>query len=62
MNSCNKTFKQVFSFFMSNLILALLILRIALYTYLKFEETVSELGKMLLHAFKDIPNWIYKKT
>ena len=56
MNSCNKTFKQVFSFFMSNLILALLILRIALYTYLKFEETVSELGKMLLHAFKDIPN------
>ena len=60
MNSYNITFKQVLSFF-SNLTSVLLIPRIVLYTYLKFEETVSELVKTLIQAFSDTPNWIYKK-
>ena len=55
MSSCNKTFKQVLSFF-SNLTSALFILRIALYPYLKFEHTISKLVKMLLQAFSDTPN------
>ena len=42
--------------FFSNLTSALLTLQIALYTYLKFEETVSELIKMLFQAFSDTPN------
>ena len=47
--------------FFSNLTSALLILRIAFYTYLKLEETVSELVKILPQAFSDNPNWIYNK-
>ena len=58
-NDCNKSFKQVLSFF-SNLTSVLLILRIALYTYMKSKET--ELVKMFLQVFSDTPNWLYKKT
>ena len=55
--SYNKTFKQVFSLFW-NLISALFIFRVTIYTYLKFEGTVVELKKMLLQVFSDTPNWL----
>ena len=58
-NDCNKSFKQVLSFF-SNLTSVVLILRIALYTYVKSKET--DLVKMFLQVFSDTPNWLYKKT
>ena len=58
-NDCNKSFKQVLSFF-SNLTSVVLILRIALYTYMKSKET--DLVKMFLQVFSDTPNWLYKKT
>ena len=52
-NDCNKSFKQVLSFF-SNLTSVVLILRIALYTYMKSKET--DLVKMFLQVFSDTPN------
>ena len=58
-NDCNKSLKQVLSFF-SNLTSVVLILRIALYTYMKSKET--DLVKMFLQVFSDTPNWLYKKT
>ena len=73
----NKSWVVVSSFF-SNLISAILTIWIALYTYLKFKETVSELvkmllqaliqrngfwiSKMLLQALSNTPDWIYEKT
>ena len=54
MSSCNKTFKQVLSFF-PNLTSALLVLQIGLYTYLKFEKTDSKIVQMLLQTFSDTP-------
>ena len=48
--------------FFSILTSALLIIWAAFYTYLKFEETIFEFVQMLLQAFSDTINWIYKKT
>ena len=60
--SWNKTFKQVLSFFFPIVTSALLILWAAFYTYLKSEETIFEFVEMLLQAFSDTTNWVYKKT
>ena len=57
MSSCKKYFNQAF-YFLSNLISALFILRIALYTFWNSEQ-VSELVKMLLQSFTDTPSQMY---
>ena len=58
MSSCNKTFKQVLSiFFKSDLRFSC-----TLDSTLNLSEirrTVSELVKMLLEPFSNLPNWIY---
>ena len=54
-------FPNKFFPFFSNLTLPLFILWIVLYTYLKFEETVYELVKMMLQ-YICIYMYIHKKT
>ena len=58
MSSCNKTFKQVLSIFFKSDLRFICTLDSTL-NLSEIRRTVSELVKMLLEPFSNLPNWIY---